>query len=200
MIIEKIEPTLPALPPPPTSQKLPVIINTTKFTNQHLPKVVQLTKGNVVYIQAPNNSNKSQTNFIQLTNCLPTILINTLQTPPPPPPTTTAIINEETTTTTATASIEDFSIDDFDNDIDNLPMTPSTSSESPDERTTASPDLPHENSYLKHRLHRHHPYNLNKSSSSMLTNLDVNQIFLSMILFSCLFLEITIIRSIIINR
>jgi hypothetical protein len=165
--IEKIEPTLPALPPPPP-QKLPVIINTTKFTNQHLPKVVQLTKGNVVYIQAPNNSNKSQTNFIQLTNCLPTILINTLQTPP----TTTTTINEETTTNTATASIEDFPIDDFDNDIDHLPMTPSTSSESPDERTTASPDLPHENNYIKHRLHRHHPYNLNKSSSSMLTNLD----------------------------
>ncbi len=95
--IEKIEPTLP--PPPAPPQKLPLIINTTKITNQHLPKVVQLTKGNVVYIQAPNNSNKSQTNFIQLTNCLPTILINTLQTP---------TINEETTTT----SIEDFPIDD----------------------------------------------------------------------------------------
>ncbi len=195
--IEKIEPTLPALPPPPP-QKLPVIINTTKFTNQHLPKVVQLTKGNVVYIQAPNNSNKSQTNFIQLTNCLPTILINTLQTPP----TTTTTINEETTTNTATASIEDFPIDDFDNDIDHLPMTPSTSSESPDERTTASPDLPHENNYIKHRLHRHHPYNLNKSSSSMLTNLDVNDIIsLNDFIFSIFFLdlEITIIRSIAIN-
>ncbi len=171
--IDKIEPTLPAppLPPPASSQKLPVIINTTKITNQHLPKVVQLTKGNVVYIQAPNNSNKSQTNFIQLTNCLPTILINTLQTPP------TTINNEETTTTTTTASIEDFPIDDFDNDIDHLPMTPSTSSESPDERTTASPDLPHENNYIKHRLHRHHPYNSNKSSSSLLTNLDVNHYF-----------------------
>ncbi len=100
--IEKIEPTLPP-PPPLPPQKLPVIINTTKITNQHLPKVVQLTKGNVVYIQAPNNLNKSQTNFIQLTNCLPTILINTLQTP---------TINEETATTTTTASIEDFPIDD----------------------------------------------------------------------------------------
>jgi hypothetical protein len=158
--IEKIEPTLPP-PPPLLPQKLPVIINTTKITNQHLPKVVQLTKGNVVYIQAPNNSNKSQTNFIQLTNCLPTILINTLQTP---------TINEETTTT---ASIEDFPIDDNEyNDIDNLPMTPSTSSESPDERTTTSPDITHDNNYIKNRLHRHHPYNLNKSSSSMLTNLD----------------------------
>jgi hypothetical protein len=96
--LEKLEPTLPPPPPPPV-QKLPVIINTTKITNQHLPKVVQLTKGNVVYIQAPNNTNKSQTNFIQLTNCLPTILINTLQTP---------TSNEETTTTT----IEDFPIDD----------------------------------------------------------------------------------------
>jgi hypothetical protein len=157
--LEKLEPTLPPPPPPPV-QKLPVIINTTKITNQHLPKVVQLTKGNVVYIQAPNNTNKSQTNFIQLTNCLPTILINTLQTP---------TSNEETTTTT----IEDFPIDDSEyNDIDHLPMTPSTSSESPDERTTTSPDITHENNYIKTRLHRHHPYNLNKSSSSMLTNLD----------------------------
>ncbi len=100
--IEKLEPTLP--PPPPPPQKLPVIINTTKITNQHLPKVVQLTKGNVVYIQAPNNSNKSQTNFIQLTNCLPTILINTLQTP--------IKTEETTTTTTTTSSIDDFPIDD----------------------------------------------------------------------------------------
>jgi len=53
-------------------------------------------------------------------------------------------------------------------------MTPSTSSESPDERTTTSPDITHENTYIKNRLHRHHPYGLNKSSSSMLTNLDVN--------------------------
>lgn len=52
-------------------------------------------------------------------------------------------------------------------------MTPSTSSESPDERTTTSPDITHENNYIKNRLHRHHPYNLSKSSSSMLTNLDV---------------------------
>jgi hypothetical protein len=178
--IEKIEPTLPAPPPPPPlpPQKLPVIINTTKLPNQHLPKVVQLTKGNVVYIQAPNNSNnKSQTNFIQLTNCLPTILINTLQT-------SSTTINEETTNTNSTAaSIEDFSIDDFDNDIDHLPMTPSTSSESPDERTTGSPDINHENNYIKHRLHRHHPYNLNKSSSSMLTNLDVNILFYSISFF-----------------
>jgi hypothetical protein len=184
--VEKIEPTLPAPPPPP--QKLPVIINTTKITNQHLPKVVQLAKGNVVYIQAPNNSNKSQTNFIQLTNCLPTILINTLQTPPTA--TTTTITNEETTSATTSASIDDFPIDDFDNDIDHLPMTPSTSSESPDERTSASPDLPHENNYMKHRLHRHHPYNLNKSSSSMLTNLDVNEYFHLMIYIDFLFLSI----------
>jgi hypothetical protein len=53
-------------------------------------------------------------------------------------------------------------------------MTPSTSSESPDERTTTSPDIPHENNYIKNRLHRHHSYNLKKHSSSMLTNLDVN--------------------------
>lgn len=60
-------------------------------------------------------------------------------------------------------------------------MTPSTSSESPDERTTASPDITHESNYMKNRLHRHHPYGLNKSSSTMLTNLDVkyrNQILL----------------------
>ena len=56
----------------------------------------------MVYIQAPNNSNKSQTNFIQLTNCLPTILINTLQTP---------TVNEETTKATS-SSIEDFPNDD----------------------------------------------------------------------------------------
>lgn len=160
---EKIEPTIPSLSVPST-QKLPVIINTTKLTNQNLPKVVQLTKGNVVYIQAPNNSNKSQTNFIQLTNCLPTILINTLQTPS----TTNSIAKEEI----PTPSIEDFPLDDFDNDIDNLPMTPSTSSESPDERQTTSPDITHENNYMKNRANRHHPYHLNKSSSSMLTNLD----------------------------
>ncbi len=54
-------------------------------------------------------------------------------------------------------------------------MTPSTSSESPDERTSTSPDITHENNYIKNRLHRHHhhPYHLNKSSSSMLTNLEV---------------------------
>ncbi|CAF0964866.1 unnamed protein product [Adineta steineri] len=165
-IIEKLEPTLP--PPPPPPQKLPVIINTTKIANQHLPKVVQLTKGNVVYIQAPNNSNKSQTNFIQLTNCLPTILINTLQTP---------TVNEDTTklvaAPTTTSTIEDFPMDDNEyNDIDHLPMTPSTGSESPDERTTTSPDITHDNHYVKNRLHRHHPYGLNKSSSSMLTNID----------------------------
>ncbi len=97
-----LDKSAPTLPPPPPLQKLPVIINTTKIANQHLPKVVQLTKGNVVYIQAPNNSNKSQTNFIQLTNCLPTILINTLQTP---------AVNEDTTKT-AGASIEDFPADD----------------------------------------------------------------------------------------
>ena len=120
-----------------------------------------------------------------MTNCLPTILINTLQTPPTA--TTTAITNEETTSATTSASIDDFPIDDFDNDIDHLPMTPSTSSESPDERTSASPDLPHENNYMKHRLHRHHPYNLNKSSSSMLTNLDVNEYFHLMIYIDFLF-------------
>lgn len=105
---EKCEPTLTPPPPPPAPpKKLPVIINTTKLTNQHLPKVVQLTKGNVVYIQAPNNSNKSQTNFIQLTNCLPTILINTLPTP---------TINEESHVASATpaGSIEDLPIDDMD--------------------------------------------------------------------------------------
>jgi hypothetical protein len=153
-------PTLPPPPPVPISitQKIPVIINTTKLPNQHLPKVVQLNKGNVVYIQAPNNTNKSQTNFIQLTNCLPTILINT--------PLQTTIVNEETT-------IDEFPIDDSEYaDIDHLPMTPSTSSESPDERTTTSPDITHENNYIKNRLHRHHPYHLNKNSSSMLTNLD----------------------------
>ncbi|CAF0815695.1 unnamed protein product [Rotaria sordida] len=162
--IEKTEPIL-LPPPPPPPKKLPVIINTTKITNQHLPKVVQLTKGNVVYIQAPNNSNKSQTNFIQLTNCLPTILINTLPT---------STINEEiTTTTTTTASIEDLNIDDSEYaDIDNLPMTPSTSSESPDERTMASPDISHDNNYSKNRLHRYQPYSLNKNSSTMLTNLE----------------------------
>lgn len=52
-------------------------------------------------------------------------------------------------------------------------MTPSTSSESPDERQTTSPDITHENNYMKNRANRHHPYHLNKSSSSMLTNLDV---------------------------
>ncbi|CAF2887781.1 unnamed protein product [Rotaria sp. Silwood2] len=165
--IEKNEPTL-LPPPPPPPKKLPVIINTTKITNQHLPKVVQLTKGNVVYIQAPNNSNKSQTNFIQLTNCLPTILINTLPTPTPTP-----TINEETIATTTTASIEDLPMDDSEyNDIDHLPMTPSTSSESPDERTTTSPDIIHDNNYTKTRLHRHQPYSLNKNSSTMLTNLE----------------------------
>lgn len=157
LVNEKIEPTLPSSTP-----KLPVIINTTKLTNQNLPKVVQLTKGNVVYIQAPNNSNKSQTNFIQLTNCLPTILINTLQTP------ATSTTKEEI----PTPSIEDFPLDDFDNDLDHLPMTPSTSSESPDERQTTSPDIIHENNYIKNRVNRHHPYHLNKTSSSMLTNLD----------------------------
>lgn len=99
---EKLDPTLPPPPAPAQPQKLPVIINTTKIANQHLPKVVQLTKGNVVYIQAPNNSNKSQTNFIQLTNCLPTILINTLQTP---------AVSEESTKPTST-TIEDFPLDD----------------------------------------------------------------------------------------
>jgi hypothetical protein len=53
-------------------------------------------------------------------------------------------------------------------------MTPSTSSESPDERTSTSPDIAHENNYMKNRLHRHHPYSLSKNPSSMLTNLDVN--------------------------
>ncbi|CAF0801639.1 unnamed protein product [Rotaria sp. Silwood1] len=164
--IEKNEPTLVPLPlpPPPPPKKLPVIINTTKLTNQHLPKVVQLTKGNVVYIQAPNNSNKSQTNFIQLTNCLPTILINTLPTP---------TINEEATAPPTTASIEDLPMDDSEyTDMDHLPMTPSTSSESPDERTTTSPDITHDNNYSKNRLHRHQPYSLNKNSSTMLTNLE----------------------------
>ena len=99
---EKSDPTLPPPPVPAQPQKLPVIINTTKIANQHLPKVVQLTKGNVVYIQAPNNSNKSQTNFIQLTNCLPTILINTLQTP---------AVSEESAKPTSTI-IEDFPLDD----------------------------------------------------------------------------------------
>ena len=64
-------------------------------------------------------------------------------------------------------------------------MTPSTGSESPDERTTTSPDIVHENNYIKNRLHRHHPYNLNKSASSMLTNLDVSFLF---VLFIYLFL------------
>ncbi|CAF4414151.1 unnamed protein product [Rotaria socialis] len=162
--IEKIQPIL--LPPPAPPRKLPVIINTTKITNQHLPKVVQLTKGNVVYIQAPNNSNKSQTNFIQLTNCLPTILINTLPTP---------TVNEETNASinTPSASIDDLPMDDMEyNDLDHLPMTPSTSSESPDERTTGSPDITHDNNYSKNRLHRHQGFNSNKSSSTMLTNLE----------------------------
>lgn len=194
--VEKVEPTLPAPPlPPVSSQKLPVIINTTKLPSQQLPKVVQLTKGNVVYIQAPNNSNhKSQTNFIQLTNCLPTILINTLQTQ-------STVANEETNHTIAasSSSMDDFALDDFDQDIDHLPMTPSTSSESPDERTTASPDLPHETHSLKPRLHRHHPYHSNKSSSSMLTNLDVSQLFLSLKSI-ILPVEITFIRSIVTHR
>lgn len=56
-------------------------------------------------------------------------------------------------------------------------MTPSTSSESPDERTTTSPDIPHDNSYNKNRLHRHQGYNSNKTSSSMLTNLEVIAFF-----------------------
>ncbi|CAF1198052.1 unnamed protein product [Rotaria magnacalcarata] len=163
--IEKFQPTL--LPPPlPPPRQLPVIINTTKITNQHLPKVVQLTKGNVVYIQAPNNSNKSQTNFIQLTNCLPTILINTLPTP---------TVNEETNASvnTPSTSIDDLPMDDMEyNDLDHLPMTPSTSSESPDERTTGSPDITHDNNYSKNRLHRHQGFNSNKSSSTMLTNLE----------------------------
>lgn len=167
---EKIEPTLPPSSSVSSTQKLPVIINTTKLTNQNLPKVVQLTKGNVVYIQAPNNSNKSQTNFIQLTNCLPTILINTLQTPSSSSTAAPAAITAKDEI--PTPSIEDFSLDDFDNDLDNLPMTPSTSSESPDERQTTSPDITHENLYMKNRVNRHHPYHLNKSSSSMLTNLD----------------------------
>jgi hypothetical protein len=63
---------------------------------------------------------------------------------------------------------------DLDADIDHLPMTPSTSSESPDERTAASPDPSHEHRSMKHRLHRSHPYHTGKSSSSILTNLDVN--------------------------
>ncbi|CAF0910117.1 unnamed protein product [Adineta ricciae] len=160
---EKFDPTLPPPPAPAQPQKLPVIINTTKIANQHLPKVVQLTKGNVVYIQAPNNSNKSQTNFIQLTNCLPTILINTLQTP---------AVSEESVKPTST-TIEDFPLDDSEYpDIDHLPMTPSTGSESPDERNTTSPDITHENNYMKNRLHRHHPYGISKGSSSLLTNLD----------------------------
>jgi hypothetical protein len=81
-------------------------------------------------------------------------------------------------------------------------MTPSTGSESPDERTTTSPDITHENHYSKNRLHRHHPYNLNKSSSSMLTNLDVSFDFVFFLrLISFLFcLEITIIWTVIINR
>lgn len=58
-------------------------------------------------------------------------------------------------------------------------MTPSTSSESPDERTTTSPDITHENNYIKNRLHRsRHSYNSNKnssSSSSTLTNFDVKR-------------------------
>lgn len=65
-------------------------------------------------------------------------------------------------------------------------MTPSTGSESPDERTTTSPDITHENTYIKNRLHRHHPYNSNKNASSMLTNLDVN--FDSFFFFLLLFL------------
>ena len=57
-----------------STSKRPVIINTSKISSPHLPKVVQLTKGNVVYIQAPTKPAKSQTNFIQLTNCLPCLL------------------------------------------------------------------------------------------------------------------------------
>lgn len=156
-----------------STNKLPVIINTSKICHPHLPKVVQLTKGNVVYIQAPAKPAKSQTNFIQLSNCLPTILINTpISTAIPTP----SLVNhsEDQPTSSSTTSIDDFPLDDIEYaDIDHLPLTPSTSSESPDERTSTSPDLTHENSFLKtNRLHRSHPFHLSKSSTSMLTNLE----------------------------
>ena len=179
---EKSEPTLPP-PPPPPPQKLPVIINTNTIANQHLPKVVQLSKGNVVYIQSPNNPNKTQTNFVQLTNCLPTILINTL-------PTSTRSEETKVTITPTTTSVEELPMDDIDcreyisiylfsiqtivdTDIDHLPMTPSTSSESPDERTTTSPDTTRDTNYSKNSSHRHQPYRFNRNSSAMVTNLEV---------------------------
>ena len=106
VFVETPQPTPSAVAAP----KLPVIINTSKMSNQHLPKVVQLTKGNVVYIQAPNNSNKSQTNFIQLANCLPTILINT------PISSNSAATHqhheEHSTMAASNASLEDFPMDE----------------------------------------------------------------------------------------
>ncbi|CAF0760957.1 unnamed protein product [Didymodactylos carnosus] len=164
----------------------------------HLKRAPITKKAKVVQIPSSNNGNvRTFPSFIQISGLQtskPTILITT--TPPQTTQQATlpagcyqlqlesnntlhtgTIINEATTPTTLAEECDADESECFDGD---LPMTPSTSSESADDRTTSPDTMANDcSTYVSSNSNRHHPYSSVKSSptnssfvtSAMLTDL-----------------------------